>query len=116
LKNEIKLHRLKIIHTAIWVFFNIVFFYLLYAVVINKIDYLVWIGIALILLEVVVLLVFKMMCPLTLMATKYSTSTKANFDIYLPNWLAKNNKLIYTIFFIIILGILVYQRLNGNSV
>ena len=30
------------------------------------------------------------------MARKYSDSTKANFDIYLPEWLAKYNKEIYT--------------------
>ncbi len=114
MKNEIKLHRLKIIHTLIWVFFNVVFFYLLYAVIVNKIDYLVWISIGLILLEVIVLLIFKMMCPLTLMAQNYSTSSKANFDIYLPNWLAKNNKLIYSIFFLIIIALLIYQMLNQN--
>lgn len=114
MKSEIKLHRLKIIHTLIWVFFNVVFFYLLYAAIVNKIDYLVWIGIGLILLEVIVLLIFKMMCPLTLIARSYSNSPKENFDIYLPNWLAKNNKLIYSIFFIIILGVLIYQMLNRN--
>lgn len=34
---------------------------------------------------------------------------KDNFDIYLPNWLAKYNKLIYTIIFIIIVVILLYR-------
>jgi hypothetical protein len=40
-----------------------------------------------------------MFCPLTVIARKYSDSTKANFDIFLPNWLAKYNKLIYTSIF-----------------
>lgn len=52
-------------------------------------------------MEGIVLLVFKMFCPLTLFAKKYSNSEKANFDIFLPNWLAKNNKLIFTIIYII---------------
>jgi hypothetical protein len=73
-----------------------------YAVV-NRIDKFVWIGIALILLEGLVLLMFKKMCPLTIIARKYSGSAKDNFDIYLPNWLAKYNKLIYTSFFVLIL-------------
>jgi hypothetical protein len=83
-----------------------------YAVIVNKIDNFVWIGIGLILLEGIVLLLFKKMCPLTIMARKYSESTKDNFDIYLPNWLARNNKLIYTTFFIIIVCGIIYRIVN----
>ena len=100
---------IKIIHTAIWVFFNVVLFYMAYAVIVNNIDKYVWIGIGLILLEGIVLLSFKKMCPLTIMARKYSESTQDNFDIYLPNWLARNNKLIYTTFFIIIVFGIIYR-------
>ena len=74
-----------------------------YAVIINKIDKFIWIGIGLIVLEGIVLMIFNEMCPLTVIARKYSDSTKDNFDIYLPNWLAKWNKLIYTSFFILII-------------
>ena len=83
-----------------------------YAVIVNKIDKFVWIGIGLVLLEGAVLLIFSKMCPLTIMAGKYSSSTKHNFDIYLPNWIAKYNKLIYTTFFILIICGLVYRILN----
>lgn len=103
---------IKIIHTVIWIFFNAVLFYMAYAVIVNKIDNFVWIGIGLILLEGIVLLLFKKMCPLTIMARKYSESTKDNFDIYLPNWLARNNKLIYTTFFIIIVCGIIYRIVN----
>ena len=103
---------IKIIHTVIWVFFNVVLFYMAYAVIVDKIDKFVWIGIGLILLEGIVLLSFKKMCPLTLMARKYSESTKDNFDIYLPNWLAKYNKLIYTTFFILIVCGIIYRIMN----
>jgi len=98
-----QLIRIKIIHTIIWLFFNVVLFYMAYAVIVNKIDVWVWIGIGLIVAEGIVLLIFKKMCPLTIIARKYSDSSKDNFDIYLPNWLAKYNKLIYTSFFILIL-------------
>jgi|ERR1041385_36620 hypothetical protein len=103
------LTRIKIIHTAVWIFFNVVIWYLLYAVITNQINALVWIGVGLIIAEGIVLLIFKNMCPLTIVARKYSSSFRDNFDIYLPNWLARNNKLIYTIIFIIILCILFYR-------
>jgi hypothetical protein len=107
-----KLINIKITHTAIWIFFNVVLFYMAYAVMVNKIDRFVWIGIGLILLEGTVLLIFNKMCPLTIMARKYSGSAKDNFDIYLPNWLAKYNKLIYTTFFIIIVCGIIYRLVN----
>jgi hypothetical protein len=42
-----------------------------------------------------------MYCPLTVIARKYSDSQQDNFDIFLPNWLAKYNKLIFTSIFIL---------------
>jgi hypothetical protein len=107
-----KLTLIKIIHTLIWIFFNFVIFYMLYAVIINKLDKWLWIGYGLILLESITLLLFKFFCPLTILARKYSDSTKDNFDIYLPNWLAKHNKLIYTGIMIIILSITIYRLMN----
>ena len=90
-----KLIGIKALHTIIWVFFNVVIFYLLYAVIIDKIDKYVWICLGLIILEGLILLAFKSICPITIIARKYSASEKSNFDIYLPNWLAKYNKVIY---------------------
>lgn len=93
---ETKLKIIKIVHTLIWIFFNLVIFYMLYAVIANKIDTWLWICYGPVLLEGLILLLFRFYCPLTLLARKYSDSTKENFDIYLPNWLAKYNKIIYT--------------------
>jgi len=109
MRENSKLVVIKIIHTIIWLFFNVVIFYLLYAVLVNKIDKWVWICIGLLVLEGIVLLVFKTMCPITVVARRYSTSQKDNFDIYLPNWLAKNNKIIYTTIVVFALLILVFQ-------
>ena len=83
-----------------------------YAVIVNKIDKYIWIGIALILGEGYVLLTFKKMCPLKIIARTYSDFNKDNFDIYLPNWLAKYNKFIYTSFFVIIVLGIVYRLLQ----
>jgi len=104
-----KLNIVKFVHSIIWVFFNWVIFYLYYAVITNKIDKWVWICIGIILLEGVVLLLFKRICPVTLIARKYSDSTKDNFDIFLPNWLAKHNKLIYITLFVMALAILFFR-------
>ncbi len=107
-----KLILIKTLHTIIWVFFNAVIFYMAYAVIVNKIDKYIWMGIGCIVLEWIVLLIFKWRCPLTLIARKYSDSTKDNFDIYLPNWLAKNNKPIYITIFIVIVSGLILRILN----
>lgn len=103
---------IKLIHTIIWVFFNIVIFYLLYAVIANRIDKWVWICLGLIAAEGLVLLIFKSVCPVTLWARRYSDSDKDNFDIYLPNWLAKYNKQIYTTIVLIAVVVLVYRLLQ----
>ena len=109
-----KLTAIKIIHTIIWLFFNVVIFYLLYAAFANKITVWVWLGIGAVILEGIVLLAFKMMCPLTVIARKYSHSGKDNFEIYLPDWLAKYNKIIYTSLFIIAVCVIIF-RLVANT-
>jgi hypothetical protein len=107
-----KLLLIKILHTCIWIFFNIVMVYLFYATINNRIDKWVWICFGCIFLEIVVLLVFKNMCPVTVLARKYSDSRKANFDIFLPNWLAKYNKQIYSVLLIIVIALLAYRLLH----
>ncbi|MEJ5963364.1 hypothetical protein [Pedobacter immunditicola] len=104
-----KLLIIKIVHTMIWLFFNVVIFYLLYAAITNRINTWVWIGVGLVLVEGFVLLLFRWMCPLTVIARHYSDSTKDNFDIFLPQWLARHTKLIYTSLFAIALLILLFR-------
>jgi hypothetical protein len=108
-----KLLTIKIIHTVIWLFFVVVIFYVLYSGISGNINTYTWIGIALVVGEGLTLLVFKMFCPLTLMARKYSDSDKDNFDIFLPNWLAKYNKLIFTSLFVLAVILVVYQSLKN---
>ncbi|MBP7408662.1 MAG: hypothetical protein KA941_07895 [Flavobacteriales bacterium] len=101
-----KLIAIKLLHTAVWVFFNVVIFYLLYAVLTGSIDRWVWVGLGLVALEVMVLLLFRMACPLTVVARRYSASQAPNFDIYLPEWLARYNKPIYgAIMLVVIVGL-----------
>ena len=98
-----KLTAIKVLHTAIWIFFNIVIFYLLYAVFADRIDRWFWTGLGIVGLEVLALLLFRWSCPLTVVARRYSGSDKANFDIYLPLWLAQYNKEIYTVIMAVVL-------------
>ncbi|WP_395077904.1 hypothetical protein [Flavobacterium sp.] len=115
MNSQSKLILIKTIHTIIWMFFNITLFYMAYEIIWNKIDTFFWLGFGLIMLESIVLLFFKMVCPLTIIARKYSNSKKESFDIYLPNWLAKYNKKIYTTFFILIILGLIYRTLNETK-
>ncbi len=112
MESNIKLMLIKVVHTLIWIFFNGVIFYMLYAAIAHKLDRWLWIGYGFVCLEGLVLLTFKSHCPLNLLARKYSNSTKDNFDIYLPSWLAKYTKLIYTTIFAIIIIITLYQMLH----
>ncbi|MBX3255090.1 MAG: hypothetical protein KF862_13185 [Chitinophagaceae bacterium] len=109
--NERKLLLIKVAHTLVWLFFNTVIFYMLYAAIVNKIDIWLWVCYGLIGLEGLTLLIFKLYCPLTVWARKYSSSPKENFDIYLPNWLAKYNKQIYTAIVIAITIIIIIRLL-----
>jgi hypothetical protein len=56
MNGETKLTLIKIIHTLIWIFFNFVIFYLLYAAIANKLDRWLWIGYGFIFLEGLILL------------------------------------------------------------
>lgn len=104
-----KLLIIKLTHTVIWVFFVAVIFYVLYSGIADTVNRYTWIGIALVIGEGFTLLIFKMFCPLTLIARKFSDSEKDNFDIFLPNWLAKHNKVIFTSIFIIAVLIVLYR-------
>ena len=91
---------IKLLHTAVWSFFVFIIFYIVYSGIFDKITPYTWISIGLVVGEGLVLLLFKMFCPITIIARKYSDSKKDNFDIFLPNWLAKYNKIIFTSIFL----------------
>ncbi|MEZ4777729.1 MAG: hypothetical protein R3D00_31435 [Bacteroidia bacterium] len=101
MNNSVKLQLIKLGHTLVWAFFVAVIFYVLYCGISNEISVWTWAAIASVIAEGIVLLIFNMYCPLTVWARKYSDSDKDNFDIYLPNWLARYNKHIFTTIFVI---------------
>lgn len=107
-----KLIAIKSLHTLIWLFFVAIIFYILYSGILNRITSFTWVAIALILGEGLVLLIFKMFCPLTVLARRYSSSQKDNFDIYLPNWLARHNKLIFTSIYVIGAAVVLFRTFS----
>jgi uncharacterized membrane protein YfcA len=85
----------KSVHTVIWAFF---------VGCIVGAPVAAWLGnfalagilVGFVALEAVVLLFNKWRCPLTDVAARYTERREENFDIYLPLWLAKYNKNIFT--------------------
>jgi polyferredoxin len=85
---------IKIVHTLVWAFL---------VGVILAIPVMAWqqrvtavaVLTAIMLVEVAVLLACGWRCPLTILAERYTDDRRANFDIYLPLWLAAHNKQIF---------------------
>ena len=96
-----KLIAVKLIHTLIWFVFAAAILYVCYAGVFNRVSRPVWYCIGLVLIEGVVLLINKGKCPLTSLACKYTDIQPIGFDIFLPAWLAKYNKILFSSLFIV---------------
>ncbi len=85
---------IKAAHTIVWAFF---------AGCILAIPVASWRGehrvaawlIGIVFVEVVVLGLNHWRCPLTSVAAQYTSDRRENFDIYLPLWLARHNKVIF---------------------
>ena len=94
------LRTIKLIHTVVWAFF---------AGCIFAIPVLAWLGqlrtalvfIGIVFLEVLVLVINGMRCPLTAVAARYTDDRRDNFDIYLPEWLARNNKTVFGLLYLL---------------
>ena len=105
--DDARLFLIKLAHTVIWYVFVAAIFYVLYAGISDKVNILAWLCIGLVFVEGIVLFLCKGKCPFTLLGYKYTNNPQVGFDIFLPAWLAKNNKLIFTILFLIGLTLVV---------
>jgi hypothetical protein len=89
-----RLTTVRLLHTAVWAVF---------AGCVVAVPWLTWQGrlgaatwlATVVLGEVVVLWLNRWSCPLTAVAARYTDDRRANFDIYLPEWLARYNKQIF---------------------
>lgn len=94
----------KIVHTVVWA---------LFASCVVAIPPVAWRGerttalllIGIVCVEVLVLAVNRFRCPLTDVAARYTNDRRDNFDIFLPEWLARYNKWIFGSLFVI--GVLI---------
>ena len=100
---------IKLIHTIVWLIFVIAIVYVCYAGAFNKINRTVWFCTGAVLLEGIVLLINKGKCPLTSLAGKYTNNRSANFDIFLPEWLAKHNKILFSSLFLVGLSLVLWR-------
>ena len=88
------LRLVKIVHTLVWA---------LFAGCIVAIPVAAWRGelawafalVVIVFVEVGVLLANRWRCPLTDVAARYTDERADNFDIYLPLWLARYNKVVF---------------------
>ncbi len=85
---------IKVAHTAIWAVFAASILAIPVATATGDLRLGLWLSL-LVAVEVVVLLVNGMRCPLTDLAGRYADERPVGFDIFLPAWLARNNKLIF---------------------
>jgi len=107
--DKTKLLWIKIIHTVIWVIFAASIFYILFTGIFDRVILFVWVCIGLVILEFIILLICKWRCPLTIIAERYTDNRTVGFDIFLPSWLAKYNKTIFSILFLIGLGLVLWR-------
>jgi hypothetical protein len=89
-----RLRAIKLAHTLIWAFFAGCILAIPVAAVAGQFT-LAFILCGVVLVEVVILALNRMRCPLTDVAARYTPEREANFDIYLPRWLAAHNKMIF---------------------
>jgi hypothetical protein len=85
---------IKLLHTLIWAFLA---GSILALPVLGVLRQFRWAAIltGIVLLECGVLAVNGGRCPLTVLAARFTSDRAHNFDIYLPNWLAEHNKVIF---------------------
>jgi len=89
----------KLLHTVIWFFFVACIVGIPVAGFLREFGW-AWILTGFVVVECVVLAVNRGRCPLTDVAGRYTDERAANFDIYLPEWLARYNKVIFGSVFI----------------
>ena len=89
-----RLTLIKLSHTVIWAIFAGCIIALPLAGLKRRFNWAVALT-AVVLLECLTLILNRGRCPLTDLAARITEDRAANFDIYLPLWLARHNKTIF---------------------
>lgn len=89
-----RLRAIRAIHTVAWAFFAACIIAIPIYASQSRFRAVVVLS-ALVSVELAVLALNAGQCPLTAIAARYTDDRRANFDIYLPEWLARYNKAIF---------------------
>ncbi len=89
-----RLTAVKSAHTLVWALFVGLILAVWVSALLGRYEQALLFG-GLVAIECLVLLVNQWKCPLTAIAARYTPDRRANFDIYLPEWLARYNKEIF---------------------
>lgn len=84
----------KLVHTIIWAFFAACIIAIPVLALMSRFGLAVLLN-AVVLVEVAVIVVNGGRCPLTTVAARFTSDRRDNFDIYLPQLLARYNKQIF---------------------
>jgi len=93
-RSNLTLTAVKLLHTAIWLVVAGCIVAIPIAGALHKFRSAATLT-AIVLAECAILLANRGRCPLTEIAGRYTLQRAANFDIYLPLWLARHNKTIF---------------------
>ncbi len=113
MRAETKLGWVKAVHTLVWAVFAGCIVVIPVTTMLGHLQASAWM-IAVVFVEVVVLALNGMRCPLTDVATRYTSDRRANFDIHLPPWLAQHNKMIFGTLYVIGTAYTMIVWLNGG--
>ena len=91
---------IKLAHTAIWAVMAAAIVAIPVAAMLGRFRLAAWLT-ALVVAECIVLALNHGRCPLTDIAAGFTVDRDANFDIYLPRWIAQHNKAIFGSLFVV---------------
>lgn len=92
--NARRLLLVRLLHTLAWTAFAGAIVAILPAILAGRQQMAIWLSL-LVWVEVAVLALNGLRCPLTAVAARYIDDRAPNFDIFLPRWLAQWNKAIF---------------------
>lgn len=108
------LRAIKLLHTIIWVFFAGCIVAIPFAAFAGRFM-VAFVLIGIVMVEVLVIVYNSWACPLTAVAAHYTDDRRDNFDIYLPEWLARHNKTIFGGLYIIGILVTLFLLYSGNN-
>ena len=106
------LWQIRLLHTVIWAVFAGSILAIPVVTALGALHLGLWLSLF-VGVEVAVLLVNGMRCPLTDLAGRYTDDRPDGFDIFLPPWLAVNNKLIFGTLWVAAEAFLAWRWLVG---